>query len=409
MVAVAARFAPRVRETRGQALVFVVIGLTALLVMAAFVVDVGYLYWNQRNLQASADAAALAGAEELPDPAASVAMAQQYGTGVGGKNRDARVSSVDETVGTRCLKTIPGCTPVNAVVVDETAHVSTFFMRLIGRKTADIHVRSTACSPCGVKPLDVMLVLDRTGSMCQDSLGNPDPACTDLNNAKNGIRTFLSYMDSKVEWVGLAVLPPAPSLAARCGGSSSNNYNSKSAPYAIVPLSSDFKLQDGSLNPGSNLVSTLGCVRGGGTTAYANAIEAAQAQLDASGRPNVQDVIVFLSDGAANTGPTFYSTKSPYRTQPCHQGITSAGYSKSKGTIVYSIGYALDDDTGGCASYTGSPEAPAITVYQAMQGIASDPSNFYNKPDPGQLNTIYTKIAADISRGTSALISDNTP
>jgi hypothetical protein len=32
-----------------------------------------------------------------------------------------------------------------------------------------------------------------------------------------------------------------------------------------------------------------------------------------------------------------------------------------------------------------------------------------NKPNPGQLNTIYTRIAANISRGTSALIADNTP
>ena len=123
----------------------------------------------------------------------------------------------------------------------------------------------------------------------------------------------------------------------------------------------------------------------------------------------MQDVIIFLSDGAANTGPSYYSTSSPYRTQPCHQGGTSAGYSKAKGTIVYSIGYALADDTGGCRSYTGAVESPAISVTQALQNIATSPANFYNQPVPAQLNTIYTDIAKDIGRGTSALTSDTTP
>ncbi|HZS24935.1 MAG TPA: pilus assembly protein TadG-related protein [Gaiellaceae bacterium] len=384
----------------------VLVALLGLLGMAAMVVDLGYLYWNQRHLQASADAAALAGAMQLPDASSSVSVAKQYGTGAGAANADSRVSNVSESVSTECIQTIPGCNPVNAVQVDETATVSTFFMRLFGLSTAKIHVRATACSPCGVKPLDIMLVLDRTGSMCQDSQGRTDPNCTDLNNAKNGIKTFLGYLDPTQDWVGLAVLPPASSIANRCGASSQSNYNSQASPYVIVPLSHDYK-KSGALNTSSNLVSTVNCVQGGGTTAYANAIDAAQNELNVDGRKGVQDVIVFLSDGAANTGPTYYSTTSPYRTQPCHQGVTSAGNSKATGTIIYTIGYALGDDTGGCTSYTGAAEKPAITVYQAMQGMASSAGNFYNQPTPGQLDTIYTEIAADIGAGTSALTEDS--
>jgi hypothetical protein len=41
-----------------------------------------------------------------------------------------------------------------------------------------------------------------------------------------------------------------------------------------------------------------------------------------------------------------------------------------------------------------------------MQDIASSPLTFYNKPDPGQLNTIFTTIAADIFR-TAQLIDDS--
>jgi hypothetical protein len=396
----------RMKEEKGQVLLLLLVALLALLGMCALVIDLGYLYWNQRDLQRSADAAALAGAMELPDAANSVNVAKKYGTGATGKNANPRVTGVTEAIKTKCIASIPGCNPVNAVQVDETAKVNTFFMRLFGLKTATIHVRATACSPCGVRPLDIVMVLDRTGSMCQDSSGKSDPSCTDLNNARNGLKAFLGFFDPKIDWVGLTVFPPSASVSTRCNTPDQNDYNSTSSKYTVVPLSADYKKADGTLDTTSNLVSTINCIKGNGTTAYANAIESAQAELDAHGRKGVQDIIVFMSDGAANTGPTYYGTTSPYRKQPCHQGVTSAGTAKSKGTIIYSIGYALDDDTGGCASYTGSAESPSITVYQALQGIASSVSNYYVKPTPGQLNTIYTDIAKDIAKGTSSLTTD---
>jgi hypothetical protein len=402
-------FSYRGGDERGQVIVFVLVAFVVLLGMCAMVVDLGYLYWNQRDLQASADAAALAGAMALPDAATSENVAKQYGTGSTAKNHDSRVSDVAETVTAKCIATIPGCDPVNAVQVDETATVNTFFMRIFGLNQAHVHVRATACSPCGARSLDIMLVLDRTGSMCEDNNDQPDPACTDLNNAKNGIRTFLGYFDPSIDWVGLAVLPPASTLASKCSKPSGGEYNSRSSPYTLVPLAKDYKLANGSLNNASNLLTTLACVQGGGSTAYANAVEAAQVELDAHGRPDAQDIIVFLSDGAANTGPTYYPTLSPYRRQPCHQGITSAGLSKAKGTIVYSIGYAVGGDTRGCFwgdQNKPEPPTPTITAQAALQGMATDPAHFYNQPDPGQLNTIYTDIAKDIGKGTSALTAD---
>src|SRR6202165_844089 len=310
-----ARSRDRAGRDSGQVIVFTVVALIAFAAMAAFVVDVGYAYFTQRSLQASADAAALAGAQQLPDASAATNTATQFGTGKSAKNAITR-ATVSETITTKCLTSIPGCSPVNAVVVDETAHVNSFFAQLVGLSKYDVHVRATACAPCGVKPLDVMVVLDRTGSMCQDSSGANDPTCFDLNNAKTGIRTFLSFMDKSVDAVGLAVLPPAANAAATCSTPSGASYNSPGAPYLMVSLSQDYKLKDGSLNSSSSLVSTLNCIKGGGTTSYASAIDVAQAELVARGRAGVQKVIIFLSDGAANTGPSFLSKTSPARTQP---------------------------------------------------------------------------------------------
>jgi hypothetical protein len=391
-------------------LVLVLLFLVVVLGMAALVIDVGYAYYAHRSLQASADAAALAGAQELPDGNRATQVANEYSGSAGGKNARENVPGVQTTVTTKCITSIPGCDPVNAVVVTEkAANVPTIFARVLGIDSFNINVTSTACSPCGVKPLDIMLVLDRTGSMCQDHWGRTDPGCTDLNNARTGMKEFLKLFDSSTQWVGLGVLPPATSVGNRCATPDTPNYNSSTAAYTIVRLSSDYA-RNGVLNSSSNLVQTINCQKGGGRTAYANALEAAQAELQARGRPDVTDVIVFLSDGAANIGPTYYSSTSPYRRQPCHQGVWSAGTIKSKGTLIYSIGYDLDALNGGaneCTSYTGADEQPPITAYQALEQIASRPDTFYNKPGPGELKTIFTQVAADISRGSSTLIDND--
>jgi hypothetical protein len=72
-------------------------------------------------------------------------------------------------------------------------------------------------------------------------------------------------------------------------------------------------------------------------------------------------------------------------------------------TWVYSIGYAIGNDECQKNGLSGD-ELPAITPVQALTQIASNPGNYFNRPDAGQLNTIFTSIAADISQGVSKLI-----
>ena len=393
---------------RGQVIVLLIVILVVLLGAAALVVDVGRAYLIKRHLQASADAAATAGALELPDPAAATTYAQNYSGRDGARNDHNKLPSVTTAVTTKCLSFAP-CSPVNTVVVEQTTTVPTIFARVLGIDEFTIRAKATACSPCSSKPLDIMLVLDRTGSMCQDSDGNSDPSCTDLQNAREGLREFVQYMDPALHKIGLTVFPPATSSGNRCNTPDSNNYNSTSAVYNVVQLSNDYKIGD-SLNTSSRLVSTINCQKGGGTTAYANAIEAAQAELQSSrARSGVQNVIIMFSDGAANTGPTYYSTTSPYRRRPCAQGVTSAAAAKSAGTLFYTIGYDLDALGGGanqCKSYTGALESPTITAYSALQQMASNVETFYNQPNPGDLTRIYTEIAAEI--GGTRIIPDDT-
>src|SRR3954447_4598774 len=201
-------------DEHGQAVVFVMVFLVVVIALVGFVIDVGHAYQAQRSLQGAADAAALAGAQELPDPAAAQQLAQQYGSSAAGKNKISDVA-VTEQGTTSCNATIPGCAPVNLVSVHEKATGPTYFAKIIGVNSFSLNVHAAACSPCGSKPVDIVLVLDRTGSMCQTSSGATDPNCTDLNNAKNGMRTFLSYFDPNLAHVGMTVFPPASSVSNR--------------------------------------------------------------------------------------------------------------------------------------------------------------------------------------------------
>jgi len=123
---------------------------------------------------------------------------------------------------------------------------------------------------------------------------------------------------------------------------------------------------------------------------------------------------VFFTDGAANTGPTYspynVAPKNVYRTQPCHQGITSAAASKAKGTIIYSIGYAVTDggSTGGCRNGdTNNAESPSITPDTTLRSIATVASNYLTTPSASQLQSIYATIAQDLSKGSSSLVDES--
>ena len=419
--------------------------LPLLLGVVGLVLDIGHGYSVQRKLQATADAAALAGAANLPNVSTALSAASSYGATPGAQNALGGPDAVTESVATKCLSTFPGCTTANAVTVTESAKVNTLFAKVLGVNSFTVHAKSTACSPCGSKPLDIMIVLDRTGSMCLDDNDQPNN-CVDLTNARNGIETFLDLMDPSLDHVGLAVLPPAPSSGNLCGtptyvtrsgsnypsGGYEDFYSSQTAPYVLVPLSSDYASKLGSLNSTSKLISTLNCLPAAGWTAYAKAIEAAQTELQTDGRSDVQKVIVLFSDGAANTGPRYLDSNptkcnsntctTPYVTQPCHQGVTSAAASKSTGTLIYAMGYDLTAGTAnvcqtntyqknskGQLTSTQNNESPSITATSALQQIASGPTYFYNQPSASQVNTLFAALGANMLAGTANLVDNSTP
>ena len=101
--------------------------------MAALVVDVGNWYHTKRRLQGTADAAALAGAQRLPNsPSGAQTMALSYANQNGGDVAGANIivtSTVqpNDTISVRARKTAPG-----------------FFSRVLGIASVDIDARAKA-------------------------------------------------------------------------------------------------------------------------------------------------------------------------------------------------------------------------------------------------------------------------
>jgi len=121
------------RDERGQAIVLMTLSLVVIMGMAALVLDVGNWYHTKRRLQGTADAAALAGAQLLPnDPSGAQSQALTYADKNGGDvaGGNITVSSTvlpNDTISVRARRTDPG-----------------IFSGILGIASADIDARAKA-------------------------------------------------------------------------------------------------------------------------------------------------------------------------------------------------------------------------------------------------------------------------
>jgi Flp pilus assembly protein TadG len=447
----------RARGERGQILAVVALALVALLGISAFAIDVGYAYYAKRQLQSATDAAALAGAQDLPNATTAVQTAKTYAA----DNTPSNLGSFAFTYTTACTNTAilaTGCTASvnpNQLTVSGTASTNTWFAGIFGITHFDVSAHANACSPCSSTPVDIVIAVDRTGSMCTPTDGSGN--CIDLDNAKDGIRTMLKDLNPPYAQIGMVAFPPVQTTGTSpcagpynsLGGNGYDGYDSASRGYVTDIVNGNYKTGT-VLNTSSGLYlhtndgPANSCIQAGGNTSYSEALRQARAELAAHGRVNVPDYIVFLTDGEANIGSVYSANDPVYYPgnkddqQPCQSAVDVANTYKGQGVTIYSIGYALGNSvkcTGGkfgpdvpavkdkngniitpqhpCTPFTAGcyhkadqqNEVPNITSYQTLSQIAS-PGDFYNQPNAGQLDTIFAAIATDIGQGSSRLVDD---
>ncbi len=163
------------RDERGQAIVLMTLSLVVIMGMAALVLDVGNWFHTKRRLQGTADAAALAGAQQLPnDPSGAQSLALTYANKNGGDVAGANITVTstvlpNDTISVRARKDDPG-----------------FFSKVLGITSADIDARAKArVGP----PTQARYVAPMVVSCGHDLIQN----CADNNVPTFGVQTKLDF------------------------------------------------------------------------------------------------------------------------------------------------------------------------------------------------------------------------
>jgi Flp pilus assembly protein TadG len=440
----------RLRGENAQVIPIVAVAMIVLLGFAGLAIDVGNALLAKRRLQSSVDLALLSAAQKLPDASVAAADADAYTQANWHKVIDVPVTSVATT---GCQ--VDGCPQPDKISLVATTTIPTYFVRLFGIDSWTVSARGAACGPCDAsnEKFDVVVVLDRSYSMCLDSSGSYN-GCTDLTHAVEGVRSLIQFFDTDTDRLGLVFLgsadtrspfnhtgagPPCdsadPNDASVSGkgdfyrtvGDFMDGTPGNHDTWLVAPLSNDFKNADGSINDSSAFVSALDCVKSKYWTPIAPAIDQARQELTNNGRSDARKVIVYMGDGGANVQPmrrdsngnplssqSWYTPTSGNNLLPCHDAVAQALRAQSEDIDVYTIGYDLNASNANTCyknnqPNTGSQKEGGIDARSTMEGMASPdttPSSkhFYEKASPGEVYSIFNAIGRQITSGGTRLV-----
>jgi hypothetical protein len=443
------------RGERGQILVLTALLLVLMVGMGALSVDVGFYLHERQNVENAVDAGALAGAAYLPNNGvAAVAAATQFALA-----NDHGLTAAQVNVSFRCLVSsvatgVPGscdpkgdalwtksastglqvspCVPANGdvcnVIIVTASNTQKFFLApAIGIKSKSTgSVTSAACrGTCGAPPstpVDVVLIMDRTGSM----------SSTDLANARAAATAMFQAWDAKLQWVALGLLGPsdtssqsaasAPCLgspAVYVKGASTGQYDTttvaKWVPVGLTGvgatganrLNENYLNANGTLNTGSHVVNAINCFNTSSTgTNLATPMKMAKDFLLANGRAGARKGIIFETDGTPNLSGTNDPTN-----YTCAQANAEALAAKTAGIEIYTIGFGLAG-TDVCPDASGAYKNAVTTKVLADMATSSvdrgctaaantDGDHAYCLPKTQQLTSIFQAVAGNLAAGSN--------
>jgi Mg-chelatase subunit ChlD len=206
-------------------------------------------------------------------------------------------------------------------------------------------------------PSDIVLVLDRSGSMAADGGDPPEP----LNSAKNAAATFIDLVNTnnQLSYFSYATNPTTP---------------------IEQTLTSDFNAVEQSL---------LDTKMGEDGVQYTNMGEAFKAALDeltsTRHREEARKVIILLTDGDV-TRPINPTTGLSDREYAANYAREMANNAKAADVTIYTIGFG--------EFFADSSEVERDV--DLIRNLASEPSLYFAAPTIAQLEAVYQKIAIDL-------------
>jgi Flp pilus assembly protein TadG len=453
------------RDENGAVAVLVAMLIVAILGLGALAVDIGNLAYAQRRLQETTDMAALAGALQLScsnvvsgthcTSGAEITAAETYSamSAYSGKNVQAGLTVTSMTAQGKCLTNFGAnnnvyynastgeCTGLdgyNAVEVQQKATVPFLLGQIFGFGSVTLTATSLAGAKgsSGFPPLNVMIVLDTTGSMNDADPNGSVATCgvknpTRLQCATFGVRLLLAELAPTQDQVGLMVFPQVSTGTASDDYSCNNNPQPTIEPYSattgatyqVVSVTSSYRTSNSAttLNGSSQLSnaaqygpSGAPCAGvkavGGEGTYYAGAITAAQNALIASNSTGVcatqkcKNVIIFLSDGGAGNASTLWQSTTTQATAA--GGITLTMAAAIPSYVV--PGTSVADTTISSAIPAGtqvvSTSGSTVTLSSAVTSAATATTNAATPPNSTTLH--FASVPSAVTTGMA--VTDQT-
>lgn len=246
------------RKESGQLMILVALVLPLLVLVAGFAIDFGFGFLIRSELAKASDAVALSIMRNL---GRGQTTATSIGQSVFALNYNAN-SSLNASAPTLSISYSTDATTGEPVVnVTATATIKTFFIRLAGFRTLSVSDSSQATRP----PVILSLVLDKSGSM------NLNGGSTALPPAVN---SFLGYFIVGTDQLG--------------------EVSFSSVASSDVAITKSFK---------TPITTFVGSMPFGGATFAQGGLQNGYNEVTgvASPPPNAVEVVVFFTDGWANT------------------------------------------------------------------------------------------------------------
>ena len=494
----------------GQVMILFALTLVVILAFAAVAIDLGFLRNNRQTLRNTMDAAALAGGNFLPvDGAAYPSAVPPVLLGQKATEANALIAQTIQknypglpttaySIAYKCLigvdtstnlayvsRDVPvACNPANAlghtptpadftgagvtrvsvcdpsigdlcnVVVVTGSAITPFSLGpVVGVQNGSTGtVVSAACSGlCGaspVVPVDLVVILDRTGSMKDGS----DTTGAKIQALQNAAYAVLQVYDPAKQRVALGLVGPgmvtgsgAPKLSS-CqhssltsvpngtqvyGAGDNGNWGIQTPDYttvgAWIPVGlsgTDTTLPlpyprgaagtyevGGVKSTASDIVKAISCIEAfSDATNLATPIEMARWYLDHYGRAGVVQGIILETDGH----PEQHWTDPKFTCGAAIAAATAAKADKTKsadGIQIFTIGYGVDNSSKCPTTSQNSYELPTssggwsgVAAPTFLSAMATDATHFYNNPSSASLAAVFADAAKKLSSKAATLI-----
>lgn len=252
-----------------------------------------------------------------------------------------------------------------------------------------------------VKPLDIVLVLDASGSM-DDAMGGRD-STKRITALKSAAGDFIDTIAKQNE--GLPAEKQHKVAIVKFAGKKSSSvgngtYRSEGYRYNYSQVMRELTPCDTSLKNTVNSISPAGSTRAD------FGLQLAQSQLASNGRADAKKVVVFFTDGSPTSTNGFES-------RIATSAVTSAKAMKDSGATIYTIGIfngatPTDDPTKSGTSeenrfmHAVSSNYPLATSYDAGSlGLRAQNSNYYQSAaTASELEKVFSGISSSITTGT---------